>query len=56
MCTSPEIVKNDLILSMKIGDGSKTFHTEIQKTDWLAAVVQNSVDHDVENHVLKTIQ
>ena len=29
--------------------------TEIQRSDLSVGVVQNSVDHAVENHVLKTI-
>ena len=28
---------------------------EIQKSDWLAAVVKNSIEHAVENYVVKTI-
>ena len=28
---------------------------EIQQSDWLAALVWNSIDHSVENHVLNTI-
>ena len=30
-----------------------TWLTEIQQSDWLAAVIHNSVDRAVENHVLK---
>ena len=33
----------------------RTWMTEIQQSDWLVAVVYNSTDHAVDNHVLKTI-
>ena len=33
-----------------------TWLIEIQQSDWSVAVVLNSVDHSVENHVLKPIE
>ena len=33
----------------------RTRLTEIQQSDWLAAVVQNSIDNAVENNVVQTI-
>ena len=33
----------------------KTWLTEIHQSDWLVTMVQNSIDRDVENNVLKTI-
>ena len=38
--------------------GIRTFRRwliEIQQSDWLVTVVQNSTDNAVQNHVLKTI-
>ena len=33
----------------------RTWLIEIQQSDWLVSVILNSLDHTVENHVLKTV-
>ena len=52
-CDVNDLVRTRVVLFLlKI---IKSWLNEIQQSDWLVVVVENSVDHTVKNHVLKTI-